>query len=177
MDKLNPDRLFPADPTTRAIARSLYQLVKDLPIISPHGHTDPKWFADNMPFADPASLLLTPDHYVFRMLYSQGVRLEDFGVARIDGGSTERDSRKIWHLFARNYFLFSGTPTRMWFDWVLSSVFDADIPLTPRTPTRPTIASPSASRNLISVRAPCSNASTLKRSPPPSRLSTISSTM
>ena len=134
MDKLNPDRLFPADPTTRAIARSLYQLVKDLPIISPHGHTDPKWFADNVPFADPASLLLTPDHYVFRMLYSQGVRLEEFGVARIDGGSTERDSRKIWRLFAKHYYLFHGTPTRMWFDWVLSSVFGADIPLTPIAP-------------------------------------------
>ncbi len=131
MDKLNPDRLFPADPTTRAIARRLYELVKDLPIISPHGHTDPKWFADNSPFADPASLLLTPDHYVFRMLYSQGIKLEDFGVARVDGGTTERDSRKIWHLFASHYYLFRGTPTRMWFDWVLSSVFDAPIPLTP----------------------------------------------
>ena len=102
MDKLNPDRLFPADPTTRAIARNLYQLVKDLPIISPHGHTDPKWFADNVPFADPASLLLTPDHYVFRMLYSQGIKLEEFGVARVDGGATERDSRKIWRLFAQS---------------------------------------------------------------------------
>ena len=131
MDKLNPDRLFPADPTTRAIARNLYQLVKDLPIISPHGHTDPKWFADNSPFSDPASLLLTPDHYVFRMLYSQGIKLEDFGVARVDGGATERDSRKIWHLFASHYYLFRGTPTRMWFDWVLSSIFDAPIPLTP----------------------------------------------
>ena len=131
MDKLNPDRLFPADPTTRAIARNLYQLVKDLPIISPHGHTDPKWFADNVPFADPASLLLTPDHYVFRMLYSQGIKLEEFGVARVDGGVTERDSRKIWRLFASHYYLFRGTPTRMWFDWVLSSMFDAPIPLTP----------------------------------------------
>ena len=125
MDKLNPDRLFPADPTTRAIARNLYKLVKDLPIISPHGHTDPKWFADNVPFADPASLLLTPDHYVFRMLYSQGIKLEEFGVARVDGGATERDSRKIWRLFASHYYLFRGTPSRMWFDWVLSSVFDA----------------------------------------------------
>jgi glucuronate isomerase len=131
MDKLNPDRLFPADPSTRAIARNLYQLVKDLPIISPHGHTDPKWFADNSPFADPASLLLTPDHYVFRMLYSQGIKLEEFGVARVDGGATERDSRKIWRLFAKHYYLFRGTPTRMWFDWVLSSIFDAPIPLTP----------------------------------------------
>ena len=128
---VDADRLFPADPSTRSIARDLYQLVKDLPIISPHGHTDPKWFADNVPFADPASLLLTPDHYVFRMLYSQGVRLEEFGVARIDGGSTERDSRKIWRLFAKHYYLFRGTPSRMWFDWVLSSVFDAPIPLTP----------------------------------------------
>jgi glucuronate isomerase len=131
MDKLNPDRLFPADPTTRAIARNLYRLVKDLPIISPHGHTDPKWFADNSPFADPASLLLTPDHYVFRMLYSQGIKLEEFGVARVDGGATERDSRKIWRLFADHYYLFRGTPSRMWFDWVLSSIFDAPVPLTP----------------------------------------------
>jgi len=131
MDKLNADRLFPADPSTRSIARNLYRLVKDLPIISPHGHTDPKWFADNSPFADPASLLLTPDHYVFRMLYSQGIKLEEFGVARVDGGATERDSRKIWHLFASHYHLFRGTPTRMWFDWVLSSIFDAPIPLTP----------------------------------------------
>src|SRR4029079_13445381 len=68
---------------------------------------------------------------VFRMLYSQGIRLEDFGVARVDGGTTERDSRKIWRLFAAHYYLFRGTPSRMWFDWVLSSVFDAPIPLTP----------------------------------------------
>ncbi len=134
-DALHPDRLFPADPAMRAIARRLYQPVKDLPIISPHGHTDPKWFADNSPFADPASLLLTPDHYVFRMLYSQGVKLEQFGVARCDGGSTERDSRKIWGLFAAHYHLFRGTPTRMWFDWVLANIFDVPIPLTPENAT------------------------------------------
>lgn len=131
-DNLHPDRLFPADPATRAIARSLYQTVRDLPIISPHGHTDPQWFADNAPFADPATLLLTPDHYIFRMLYSQGVRLEDFGVARRDGGATQSDSRKIWNLFAAHYHLFRGTPTRMWFDWVLANVFETEVPLTPR---------------------------------------------
>ena len=81
-DRLHPDRLFPADPAIRGIARRLYATVTDLPIISPHGHTDPEWFASNAPFADPATLLLTPDHYVFRMLYSQGVKLEEFGVAR-----------------------------------------------------------------------------------------------
>src|SRR5690606_41498729 len=76
-DRLHPDRLFPADPNVRSIARTLYAEVRDLPIISPHGHTDPQWFADNEPFPDPATLLLIPDHYLFRMLYSQGVRLED----------------------------------------------------------------------------------------------------
>src|SRR6187399_959609 len=131
MDKLNPDRLFPADPNTRAIARNLYRLVKDLRSIGPHGHTRRESSAPRSQVADPASLLLPPDHYVFRMLYSQGIKLEEFGVARVDGGNTERDSRKIWRLFAAHYYLFRGTPSRMWFDWVLSSVFDADIPLTP----------------------------------------------
>src|SRR5581483_7499066 len=81
--ELHPDRLFPAEPATRALARSLYQRVADLPIVSPHGHTDPRWFAENAPFADPATLLIVPDHYVFRMLYSQGVALEALGVPRV----------------------------------------------------------------------------------------------
>ena len=73
---LHPDRLFPADPGTRAIARRLYNTVRALPIVSPHGHTDPRWFADDAPFPDPVSLLLTPDHYITRMLYSQGLGLD-----------------------------------------------------------------------------------------------------
>ena len=84
---LHPDRLFPADPATRALARALYATVKDLPIVSPHGHTDPQWFADDEPFANASALFITPDHYVFRMLYSQGVRLEDLGIPRRDGGA------------------------------------------------------------------------------------------
>jgi len=70
---LHPDRLFPVDPATRDVARRLYAAVKDLPIISPHGHTDPAWFATDAPFSDATSLLLAPDHYLYRMLYSQGV--------------------------------------------------------------------------------------------------------
>ena len=77
---LHPDRLFPADPRTRDIARALYEPVRTLPIVSPHGHTDPAWFATNEPFADPAQLLIVPDHYVFRMLYSQGMPLEALGI-------------------------------------------------------------------------------------------------
>jgi glucuronate isomerase len=150
------------------------RLVKDLPIISPHGHTDPEMVRDNSPFADPASLLLTPDHYVFRMLYSQGIKLEEFGVARVDGGATERDSRKIWRLFAAHYYLFRGTPSRMWFDWVLSSIFDAPIPLTPENADATYDRIAERCRSPSSGRARCSSDSTSKRWPPPSRRSTTS---
>jgi len=126
--------LFPAEPSTRAIARRLYASVRGLPIISPHGHTDPRWFAENAPFPDPASLLLTPDHYIFRMLYSQGVPLEEFGLApRANPGTAPQalpDARSIWRLFARHHALFRGTPTRLWLDWVLADVFGVETPLT-----------------------------------------------
>ncbi len=121
--ELHPDRLFPADPAVRALARRLYETVRDLPIVSPHGHTDPQWFADNAPFPDPAALLITPDHYVFRMLYSQGIALDTLGIPRADGGAVGTDPRAIWRLFAQHYHLFRGTPTRLWFDHALYTVF------------------------------------------------------
>ena len=120
---LHPDRLFPADPATRAIARDLYEPIRGLPILSPHGHTDPAWFATDAPFADPSSLLIVPDHYVFRMLYSQGVPLETLGVPTEDGSPVEGDPRKIWRSFAAHYHLFRGTPSRLWLDWVFAEVF------------------------------------------------------
>ena len=126
---LHPDRLFPADPGTRALARSLYEGVRDLPIVSPHGHTDPAWFATDAPFPDPATLFVKPDHYVFRMLYSQGVSLESLGVPRADGEPVESDPRAIWRLFARHFHLFRGTPTRMWFEHALEDVFGLTEPL------------------------------------------------
>ena len=130
---LHPDRLFPADERTRAIARALYAPIKDLPIVSPHGHTDPAWFAYDENFANPAELLIVPDHYVFRMLYSQGVKLEDLGVPTLDGSPTEQDPRKIWKIFANHYRLFPGTPSRAWLDWVFSEVFGLDVRLEPAT--------------------------------------------
>ncbi len=123
MALLDPDRLFPVEERSRALARSLYDQVRDLPIISPHGHTDPRWFAENEPFPDPAQLFVTPDHYVFRMLCSQGIALTDLGVPRVDGGPTETDGRKIWRLFAENYHLFRGTPSRLWLDHSFQEVF------------------------------------------------------
>ena len=134
-DLLNPDRLFPAEPGVRSIARSLYETVADLPIISPHGHTDPAWFATNEPFGNPAELLITPDHYVYRMLYSQGVSLPELGIAPTTGDSffVENDPRQVWQRFAEHYHLFRGTPTRMWFDHVFFKVFDLDEPLSAET--------------------------------------------
>src|SRR5271169_1003944 len=120
---LNPDRLFSPEPSQRALASVLYAAVKDLPIVSPHGHTDPQWYADNEPFTNAAGLFITPDHYVFRMLYSQGVRLEQLGIPRRDGAAVERDARKIWHTFAACYHLFRGTPTRLWLDHAFHEVF------------------------------------------------------
>jgi len=120
---LDDNRLFPTDPEVRSLARTLYEEIKDLPIISPHGHTDPRWFAENEAFPDPAKLFVTPDHYVFRMLHSQGIPLEDLGVPREDGGETEQDPRKIWRLFASNYHLFRATPSRLWVDHALQEVF------------------------------------------------------
>ena len=120
---LHPDRLFPIEPGARAIARRLYDGVSDLPIVSPHGHTDARWFAENAPFDNPAALFVVPDHYIYRMLYSQGVKLEDLGVRRLDGGPVESDPRKIWRRFAERYRLFRGTPTQMWLDHAFETLF------------------------------------------------------
>lgn len=123
---LNEDRLFPAEETMRSIAGRIYKEIADLPIISPHGHTDPVWFANNDPFSDPADLLIVPDHYVFRMLFSHGVSMESLGIKKPRGAAgepSETDPRKIWQRFAEHYYLFAGTPTRMWHDWVYHEVF------------------------------------------------------
>jgi glucuronate isomerase len=135
--ELHPDRLFPADPSTRALARSLYATVRDLPIVSPHGHTDPQWYADDTPFADPSALFIVPDHYVFRMLYSQGVSLDTLGVPRRDGTrASAYDPRAIWQLFAERYPLFRGTPTRLWLDHAFHTVFGIDERLTAESADR-----------------------------------------
>lgn len=125
---LHEDRLFPVDPETRSIARRLYASIKDLPIISPHGHTDASWFAANQPFPDPAQLLILPDHYVYRMLYSQGVSMQDLGIRQ-----SNPDSRKIWRIFAEHYYLFRGTPTRIWLDYEFENLFGLDQRLTAAT--------------------------------------------
>jgi len=116
---IDEDRLFPADPVVRGLARALYASVKDLPIVSPHGHTQAAWFAKNEPFPDPAKLLVQPDHYIYRMLYSQGISLEDLEI----GQAEMKDPRKVWHIFASHYYLFRGTPTRIWLDFVFHQLF------------------------------------------------------
>jgi glucuronate isomerase len=120
---LHEDRLFPADPATREIARRLYRMVAELPIISPHGHTDPSWYAEDIAFSNPTELFIIPDHYVFRMLYSQGIPLEKLGVPRLDGQPVASDPRAVWRLFAERFFLFRATPSRTWFEYVMAEVF------------------------------------------------------
>ncbi len=126
---LHPDRFLPTDPATRAIARQLLDAVEASPIISPHGHTDPRWFARDEPFEDAVSLLLWPDHYVLRMLYSRGIGLGELGLKAADAGPVETDRRKIWRLFAANYFLFRGTPSRIWLDHAFATVFGLEVSL------------------------------------------------
>lgn len=120
---LHKDRYFSSNPEERKIARHLYDRVKDVPLVCPHGHVDPKLFATNDPFPDPTELLIIPDHYLFRMLYSQGIPLESLGVPRVDGGETETDRRKIWQTVAENFYLFRGTPTGGWLKQEMAEVF------------------------------------------------------
>lgn len=119
MALLDEDRLFPADEKTRAIARRLYEGIKDLPIVSPHGHTQAAWFARNEPFPDPVTLFVQPDHYIFRMLYSQGISLEELEI----GNKPVKDPGKVWRIFASNYYLFRGTPSRLWLDFAFEKLF------------------------------------------------------
>lgn len=116
---LHPDRLFASDQSARRIARELFAQIENLPIISPHGHTDPSWWGGNVAFADPASLFVTPDHYVTRMLTSQGVPFQAMGI----GEEAQTDPREIWRVFASHFYLFRATPSRLWIEHSLQDVF------------------------------------------------------
>jgi glucuronate isomerase len=117
---IHEDRLFPADAGARNVARALYASIRDLPIVSPHGHTQAAWFAKNEAFPDPAKLFVQPDHYVYRMLLSQGISLDDLEI----GKPEMKDPRRVWRIFASNYFLFRGTPTRIWLDFAFHELFE-----------------------------------------------------
>lgn len=134
---MNPDRFFDPDPAQRAIARELYEPVATLPLICPHGHVDPRLFADpDYTFGSPVDLLIIPDHYVFRLLYSKGIALESLGVPRRDGVAVETDHRKIWQIFADNFHLFRGTPTGVWLNDELANIFGVQEKLTSESAQR-----------------------------------------
>ena len=126
------DYLFPAESNSRALAREIYHTIRHLPIISPHGHCDPRWFAEDEAFADPTTLLVTPDHYLLRMLHSHGVSHRTMGVG-LAKDDTAFDARKAWRVFAENYYLFRGTPSGVWTTQVLGAVFGIDRPLSVST--------------------------------------------
>ena len=131
------DRYFSPDPAQLQVARRLYQRVKGLPLVCPHGHVDPRLLAaSNYDWGTPVDLLIIPDHYVFRMLYSQGISLEEMGIPRAargvptpDGGADEIDHRQVWQTFADHFYLFRGTPTGIWLAHELHEVFGIQEPL------------------------------------------------
>ena len=120
---LAEERYFDSDPAVRRAAMTIYESVRDLPLVCPHGHVDPALLAQNRPFPEPTALLITPDHYIFRMLYSRGVPMEALGIPTRDGTPVERDARAIWQRFADNYYVFRATPTGAWLDYELAVVF------------------------------------------------------
>ena len=122
---LHPDRLLPSEPGLRTTARQLYESVKDLPIISPHGHVPPQWLAEDIPFSNPTSLLITPDHYVNRMLHAHGVELSELGVGQPD--LSEEQSREAFRTLCSHWSAYRGTPVRLWFDTQLGEVFDVKV--------------------------------------------------
>ena len=121
---LHADRFFDADPTVRRAARAIYDGTRDLPLVCPHGHVEPALLAENAPFPEPTALLIIPDHYIFRMLYSRGIPLERLGIPARDGTPVEQDPRAIWRLFAAHYHLFRGTPTGVWLEHELHELFE-----------------------------------------------------
>lgn len=120
---LHEDRYFDSDPVVRRAARAIHDEMRTLPLVCPHGHVDPRLLAADDPFLEPSALLLLPDHYILRMLYSRGVPLESLGVPRRDGAVVETDTRAIWQRFAEHYALFAGTPTAAWLDYQLHELF------------------------------------------------------
>lgn len=129
----HPDLLLPSDPSRRGLARELYALVRDRPLISPHGHVDPAILAEDRPFPDPARLIIVPDHYVTRMLLSQGIPPARLGVPSVNGAPVETDGRAIWRLFAEHWHLFRGTPSRLWLEQTFRDVFGVRTALRPET--------------------------------------------
>lgn len=127
MSVLHPDRLFSPDPAQKRIAVQLYKQVAGLPYVCPHGHVDPRLFADaGASFVSPVDLFIIPDHYITRMLYSQGVPLEKLGIPRRDGVAVESDHRLIWRRFCEGFHLFRGTPSGIWLTHEMSEVFGVD---------------------------------------------------
>jgi len=130
---LNADRFFDPDPQVRRVARELYAETSRLPLVCPHGHVDPALLAEDAPFPEPTSLLITPDHYIYRMLYSHGIPLEELGISTRDEAEAGADPRRVWQLFADRYYLFRGTPTGAWLDYELYELFGVSAQLTSDT--------------------------------------------
>src|SRR5713226_10283442 len=138
-------RYFNPEPSERVVAMQLYAQVANSPLLCPHGHVDQRVFADlDYSFGTPVDLLIIPDHYVVRMLYSQGIPLERLGIPPRDGRALESDHRHVWQLFAEHFYLFRGTPTGIWLRDELRDIFGIDEKLTGALRSASTIRSRNA---------------------------------
>lgn len=127
----HPDRLLPPDPQVRAVARRIYEQVRDLPIVSPHGHVPARWLSEDQPFTDPTSLLISPDHYVTRLLHASGVPLDKLGVGTAH--LTQDEAREAWRILCAHWSVFAGTPSRYWMESQLSDIFGVELRPSERT--------------------------------------------
>lgn len=117
-------KLFNLRNSRDRIAQDLFESVGELPLICPHGHVPPQLFStENEKFDNPAELFITSDHYVLRMLLSQGVRCQDLGIQGVSDESYISAPEQIWQIFCDHYHLFDGTPTGLWIENILAMVF------------------------------------------------------
>lgn len=131
MYRLHPDRYFGCGKDALPLARELYQQMSSFPILSPHGHVNPAILASNRAFPDPVALLITPDHYITRMLASLGIDYEQIGIPRLQEAAQSRTTpEEIWQKLADNWIAFTGTPSKIWFEEILSEVFEIESPFT-----------------------------------------------
>lgn len=123
---MDRNRFLGSDP----FAREIYEVMSSFPILSPHGHVDPKILLENKPFENPVELLITPDHYITRMLFSQGVTYEQLSIPHVDGSRSGVEPREVWRIFAQNWPIFRSTPSRIWMQEIFATLFGIDEILT-----------------------------------------------
>ncbi|MEN9954281.1 MAG: hypothetical protein RL028_883 [Actinomycetota bacterium] len=118
---LDSNRLLVSAGTDSAIALELYGEIRDLPIISPHGHVDPNLFVRNEKFESPTDLFIYHDHYITRLLHADGVSMVELRKPQSDADLSH--AKNAWLKFFERWAMFAGTASGYWFQESLQTVF------------------------------------------------------